>query len=303
MNVLFVGGGRRIELAKRFIARGYKIFAYELHSNVPISSVARIVEGCKWTDEGLSDHLLATIQEHNIDLVFPLQDEAIRLCAELSDVGAKVVASNPETADICFDKFEFEDFIMGVLPNVYPVDISQYPKIIKPRFGFGSRNVRIANSLTDIMRWEKELGDRLYLDNVIQRKIEGVEYSVDSYFDRDCKWVQSVPRTRIRVGSGEVITSKTVYNPKLRSLTALVGEKLGIRGPSNTQWIVDKHGHPYIVEVNARFGGGYTLSMEAGMDTISFIEYDYFGIGKSRVIHPITYNLLLERSYRDHYYG
>jgi len=76
---------------------------------------------------------------------------------------------------------------------------------------------------------------------------------------------------------------------------------LGIVGPSNTQWIIDTKGSLWLLEVNARFGGGYTLSMEAGLDAISLIERDYFG---KDYVYPreIKNNLLLERSYRDHFY-
>ncbi len=45
MNVMFVGGGRRVSLAKRFIAAGFSIFAYETDKNCPISEVATIIEG------------------------------------------------------------------------------------------------------------------------------------------------------------------------------------------------------------------------------------------------------------------
>ena len=36
-NILFIGGGRRVELANLFINHGHKIWSYETSNKVPIS--------------------------------------------------------------------------------------------------------------------------------------------------------------------------------------------------------------------------------------------------------------------------
>jgi len=301
MNVLFVGGGRRVELANRFIARGYNIFAYELHKAVPISSVAKVIEGYSWGDKEIYDHIRTSIYKYNIGLVIPLQDEAVRICSQLKYTSTVMLTSDYDVADICFDKFKFEDFMMNHAPKIYPKDTGVYPKIAKPRFGFGSRSLKVFTTPADIVLAEEQIGERLYFDYVIQRKIHGVEYSVDSYSNRAGNCVDSVPRIRVRVGSGEVITSRTIINNSLKRGTIGILNLLGIRGPSNVQWIIDTNGEPWILEVNARFGGGYTLSMEAGLDAISLIERDYFG-KKYTYPQKIKSNLLLERSYHDHFF-
>ena len=295
MIALFLGGGRRVELAKKFIEKGWRIYSYEKNTKVPIESISTVLLGKEWSDPYIGIDIQNKIDQYKIDLSFPLQDEAVVVLAGLKNVIPSVVSSY-KTALTCFDKLEFENFMLDNFKEYYPEHIPfDFPFIIKPRFGFGSKRIIYVWNSYDIP------GD--YHDAVIQRMILGKEYSVDSYFDRQGKWVDSIPRERLRVGSGEVITSKTIYNSDLIDLTREVGERLGIIGPSNTQIIIEAGSNkPYIIEVNARFGGGYTLSIEAGLDAIRLIEKDYFNLSFEYHRGMWERNFLLERSYRDHYY-
>jgi len=83
MNILFLGGGRRVLLAKRFIERGHSIFSYELDKNVPISSVAEVIEGLPWQHDDILWDIMSKIETHEIDLVIPLMDAGVRVCALL----------------------------------------------------------------------------------------------------------------------------------------------------------------------------------------------------------------------------
>jgi len=101
------------------------------------------------------------------------------------------------------------------------------------------------------------------------------EYTVDAYFNKQGKMVDAVPRIRTRVAGGEVIESTTVIKPKLNQFTREVGEELGLIGPICAQYIVDNENRVYIIEINARFGGGTVLSMEAGLPIIPLLHYEY----------------------------
>lgn len=298
-NVLFLGGGRRVELAKRFKENEWNIFSYEISYKVPISSIAVVISGKSWKDSQIYQDIINVVNKNDIELVIPLQDEAVIIASRLKSLlpdSVAVLASPPETALTCFDKSKFEKFMLDNFGEYYPSFNYSFPTILKPRFGFGSRNIHEIDGYYGF--WASVNQG----DYILQRKITGIEYSVDSYFDRDGNWVDSIPRERIRTCSGEVITSKTVYDEKLISVTKKVNLSLGVIGPSNTQIIVDRIGRPYIIEINARFGGGYTLSIEAGLDVINLIERDYFGGKCSYTSGSWKNNLVLERSYRDHYF-
>lgn len=302
MNALFVGGGRRVELAWKFLNAGYNLYSYELDDKVPIASVAKLVEGLRWDDKNITVDLMNVITEKDIRLVIPLMDAGVPICSRLPELmGVTVLTPSPLTADTCYDKAQFERFMTKNFPILYPTTTAKdFPWIAKPRFGFGSRLIITIENTDD---WDNFTNVHDTRDFVFQKKIEGEEYSVDAYFDKDSNFVDAVPRRRLRIGSGEVITSITEKNTDLEQSTKMIGEKLGLVGPVNVQFIKLLNSSKVInFEVNCRFGGGWTLSMEAGLDAISLIDRDYFGTEFDYEPGQWKNGLLLERSYRDHYY-
>lgn len=302
MNALFVGGGRRVELAWKFVDAGYTVYSYELDHKVPIASVARIVEGLRWDDKNIVVDLMDVIVDNDIRLVLPLMDAGIPVCARLPEImGVTVLTPSRATADICYDKAQYARFMTANFPLMYPsTDGVDFPWIVKPRFGFGSKHII---TIEDTHDWDRFTEIYRTKDFVFQKKIDGDEYSVDAYFDKNGKFVDAVPRRRLRVGSGEVITSLTEKNFDLEQATKMIGEKLGVVGPVNVQFIKKRDSSiVYNFEVNCRFGGGWTLSMEAGLNAIALIDRDYFGLEFKYEPGKWKNGLLLERSYRDHYY-
>jgi len=91
INVLFLGGARRVSLGERFISDGKSIkknvnlFSYELNSNVPISSIAKIIVGLHWNSPLIIEHLKNIIQNHKINIVIPLMDEATVIASILKN--------------------------------------------------------------------------------------------------------------------------------------------------------------------------------------------------------------------------
>lgn len=288
-KVLFVGGGRRVELAKLFLSRNYAVTAYEISKNVPIASVANIIRGKEWYSEETYYQLKESYDVY--DLILPLHDGAITLLSTLADdvSSANIVVSGHIASNIACNKREFQKYMLKFFPELYPDPKDWDGKfILKPNFGFGSRNIIYS---------DMPVTKRGY---VTQAFVEGKEYSVDAYFSPDTGYVDSVPRERIRVAGGEVLTSLTERNTTLQTIVKTIGDKLKIFGPANFQFILNKDGI-YCIEINARFGGGFTFSMKAGFDVISMLERDYLSSDSYNYIeNSWMNNVLLERSYRDH---
>jgi len=263
--ILMVGGGRRVGLASRFITAGYDVLAYEYDTKCPLSQVpyCKVIQGKKWDDITIANDLLELIHDHDIRMIIPLMDEAVHIVS-LLDV-PQAVCSSTHASLTCLDKKKFEEFMLLEFPELYPIGEDSDTYMIKPRFGFGSRGIR-------------EVHGNSYCDpyaEILQRYIEGTEYTVDAYFNKQGKMVDAVPRIRTRVAGGEVIESTTVIKPKLNQFTREVGEELGLIGPICAQYIVDNENRVYIIEINARFGGGTVLSMEAGLPIIPLLHYEY----------------------------
>jgi carbamoyl-phosphate synthase large subunit len=288
MNILFLGGGRRVTLAELFIDRGHKIFAYERSYNVPIASVAEVIMGLKWKDILLVSDLNTIVKDYKIDLIIPLQDEAVQLLAyNKEQLNCKCLVSTKLASMYSFNKFKFSEFIKKEFPELYiethllpiekPFDELQnflntvdYPIIVKPVFGFNSRDITTVENIIQfnhVIKKAIESGD-IY---IYQSLIKGKEYSVDGYVTMSGDFIDAIPRERIRVDGGEVVTSKTKDFPQLVLYSKNIATALGIRGPFNIQFIVNDT-NIKVVEVNARFGGGCTLSIASGVDMPYFIE-------------------------------
>jgi hypothetical protein len=291
MNILFVGGGRRFELAAQFIKHGYKVYGYESNMDTPLSFMCEILLGCRWSDPHIDDHLWACIQEKDC-LALPLQDAAIPILANFGH--KRCVAPGRLPSHICYDKKKLEEFMMHNFSMYYPSCITgRSGYVIKPRHGFGSSGVVHVN-----VEYNEE-------DDVVQRRVYGEEYTVDAYFSKfDHRMIGAVPRIRTRVAGGEVIDSTTVDKPQLSNITKMIGEQLGLSGPSCFQYIIDAYTkRPYLIEINARFGGGATLSLEAGFDMIDMITTEYVEDKPIEKRYPWKEGLRMQRTMRDHFSG
>jgi carbamoyl-phosphate synthase large subunit len=293
MNIMLIGGGRRVSFAELLI--GHNLYSYEASSNQPIASVAKIIVGKKWSDPSFLSHIADEIKSKDINLIIPLMDNALIPCSELKKLCA-VPTSEANTNEICFNKVKFGNFMLDNFKEFYPYDDGTYPKIIKPIFGFGSNGIYSIEN-------EQSLNIFPYdtlIHSIIQKKITGKEYSVDAYFDPSSNCIDTVCRSRIRVVGGEVLTSMTENNDELRDITRKIGGKLKLIGPTCFQYIVSDRA--YILEVNARFGGGSTLSVKSGFNMIKLIMRDYFNIPYDYKPDSWKRNLLMERCMRDYFY-
>jgi predicted ATP-grasp superfamily ATP-dependent carboligase len=290
MNILFVGGGRRLELARQFTKRGYTVHGYELDIDVPLAAEYEVYTGLPWDDPHIERHLKAFIDDMNC-LMLPLQDAAIPILANMGDY--RCITSSRLASHICYDKKKLEEFMMHNFPMFYPsCSVGNRGYVLKPRHGFSSKDIRkVPVTVLD--------------SDVAQELIIGKEYTVDAYFTKGHhKMVGAVPRIRTRVAGGEVIDSTTVDCPQLINITRMIGEQLCLSGPSCFQYIKEKGTQkPYLIEINARFGGGSTLSIHSGFDMIDMITTEY--VKELQIDRPYDWqaDVRMQRSMRDYFSG
>lgn len=295
-KVLFLGAGRRVELINRFNRAGFECYSYEVNQDVPAQDVSFVIQGLPWDAPDIVSDIATAAIINEIDLIIPCQDAAVPIATKLGEIA---VASIYESAMICLDKREFEKFMLDNFSENYP-NFDRYKDtkfVCKPARGYGSNGIVISEDVSILDKPANE-------PYICQRFIKGTEYSVDAYFDKNGKYVDSVQRYRHRVSGGEVIISETVHSPKLANLTEEIGNKIGgLKGPINFQYIFDNkpNGTFYLFEINARFGGGYTLSMEAGLNAIKLIKRDW--LGEEFEYTPNQWkHVVLQRSFKDHYF-
>ncbi len=266
-DVLFLGGGRRVSMAREFYRNGYRVHSYEIKKEVPIALVANVVVGLHWDDDEVIQDILKKCKELMIDVVVPFDDKATVLLSQ-SDWDVPVVVS--PLAEFCYDKARFHAFMTGYFPEIYPGDpLKDGEAVLKPRWGYGSRGIKFLSRQDDKLA---------YNDNyIVQQRVYGTEYSVDAYFNKEGRYVAGVSRTRDRVANGEVLDSTVRMDHTILAYTAAVGEKLRLVGPTCFQFIKsEEDGNlPQLIEVNARFGGGAVLSLAAGLPMVNWLTDEY----------------------------
>jgi carbamoyl-phosphate synthase large subunit len=206
-----------------------------------------------------------------------------------------------ETVRICIDKLETFKMLCrhGIPTPETTQDIGKikFPCIVKPKFSRGSRLVYKVNDGYDLKFYSR----KLFLDNVekpiIQEFVEGTEFSVDIFADLNGKPLSIVPRIRLQVESGISVKSMTVYDSEIIGYCEKIVRTFNLIGPAVIQCIKKDRTIKFI-EINARFGGGSILSLEADPSIIT----NLIRIAERKEPVPsegFTENLVMMRYYNE----
>jgi carbamoyl-phosphate synthase large subunit len=302
INILFLGGAKRVSLAERLISAGkslgkeVKIFSYELDKYVPIAGVGEVIIGLKWKDEKIYEHLTETINQYNIHILLPFVDPATLTASVLKDKLPNVFipVSDLATCDIFFDKSKANDWFLAQDFPVPHQNLAQFPLIAKPIKGSASQGIEKLESESELTQF---LANHQAEDYLIQGFIAGDEYTVDCYVDMEGEVMSVVPRKRLETISGEVSKSVTQKDALLINLSEQILVKANFKGAITIQFLKDSS-NVYIMEINPRFGGGVISSIEAGADSPLMILKDYLKIKNEKVTNWKD-NLLMMRANRE----
>jgi carbamoyl-phosphate synthase large subunit len=272
------GGPAGVSVIRSLLARpDLEVFAADMDgwaSGLYLVPAARrrIVEPGK--SESFVDGVAAIVAADGIDVVFSTVDvELPALAARRAELGAVLAAPSLATLETTLDKFALAERCAPLLrvPTtrlLNPAGVGepwQFPVIVKPRRGAGSRGVRLVadrEQLEAIANTPEARDDAL----IIQEHLPGEEYSVDVIAGADGGVVAAVPRTRTRVDSGVSIAGRTVHDEALESTAGAVARAIGLVGVANVQLRRDSRGIPALLEVNPRFPGAMPLTIAAGVD-------------------------------------
>jgi carbamoyl-phosphate synthase large subunit len=292
-TVLISSAGRRVELLRAFrhtldTLGGGRVLATDLswysgafHDADEAFPVPRI------TSPDFVPRMLAICEQQHVDLVVPTLDPELPVYAAARDrfaaIGTTVAISSPEVAAIAGDKQHTHDWLVA---NGFPTVVQgtvddvrsdpsawPFPLIVKPRFGSASIGVAVVHDLDALEHAAP--GD----DAIVQTLATGTEHTIDLLADRTGRCLAAIPRKRIEVRAGEVSKAVTVRVPALAELAEKMCAALpGPFGALNFQVFVSPDaGQLAVIEVNARFGGGYPLSYAAGADFPLALVQDALG--------------------------
>ncbi len=222
-------------------------------------------------DDKLED-LISGLRSQKINIVLPTRDGELmfwsRHAARLKAEGVHVIVSEYEPLSRCLDKLDFSTFGQATnlpfIPSSDRIeDISGDRFVVKERFGAGSRAIGINLDRTQAVAHATTLEQPIF-----QPYIDGLEFSVDAWVNREHKVKGLVLRRRDKVVNGESQITTTFTNKILESQVQKVIESLELCGPVVLQVILDANGGVHVIECNARFGGASTTGIAAGVNSL-----------------------------------
>lgn len=300
VNILFLGGAKRVSMGRKFIEAGrrlgmdVKLFSYELSPYVPVACIAEVIIGLKWADPDVTADLHRIIKEKGIDIMIPFVDGAVEVAARCRDEYGDVWVPVGDAAlsASMFDKVEADSLFHSL---DLPVPGSEkFPLIAKPRFGSASKGLIILHDAAELEALGERARDYLIQECITQRK----EITVDCYVTLEGEILTAVSRYRIDVQGGEVVTTATFRNPQVYALVFNILNRTGLRGAVTIQLIEQPDGNLLLMEINPRLGGGAVTAVAAGADIPGYILGDWAGMPLTPC-HDWNDHILLTRYLSD----
>jgi carbamoyl-phosphate synthase large subunit len=264
--VLLTGVGKRYDIVSAF-AQHTKVVACDPNPLAPAQYAATVRAAVPLIkDDAYIPALRALCDEHDVGAVIPLTDldiEVLALARERGELPEALVPSS-EVARRTFDKYAchqlLEEHGLPSPPTVLPGgDVASYPVMIKPIHGSGARNIFPARDA----RQAAFFCDYIDEPVMIQRLMDGPEFSIDCLGDRDGRCLNAIPRSMLESRGGESIKGEVLDDAELRGLAVDVMEALRVRGPATIQVFRDRELGLGITDVNTRFGGAFPAPMYA----------------------------------------
>jgi carbamoyl-phosphate synthase large subunit len=273
-GVLLTGVGKRYDIVSAFAQHATVVAAdpnplapaqYAAHHRVAVPRIA---------DPEYVPVLQALCEEHSVGAVVPLTDLDIEVLAYARAAGRlPAFVPDPEIARATFDKYEAHLLLgrhgLPSPPTVLPGEpVPSFPVMVKPRQGSGARSIHRA----DDARAAEFFVEYVQEPTMVQRLMDGPEFSIDCLSDLDGRCLNAIPRTMIESRGGESIKGTVIADAELIGLGRRVVESLGVRGPCTVQVFRDREIGLGITDVNTRFGGAFPGPMYAARPGHSYPE-------------------------------
>ena len=274
IGVLLTGVGKRYDIVSAF-AQHATVIAADPNPLAPAQYAAHVRCAVpRIDDREYVPALRALCEEHRVGAVIPLTDLDIEVLATARAAGElPAFVPDPEIARATFDKYEahllLERLGLPSPPTVLPGEpVAHYPVMVKPRQGSGARSIHRA----DDARGVDFFVDYVDEPTMVQRLMDGPEFSIDCLSDLTGRCLNAIPRTMIESRGGESIKGTVIADQELINLGRHVVESLGVRGPCTVQVFRDREIGLGITDVNTRFGGAFPAPMYAALPGHTYPE-------------------------------
>lgn len=225
MNILITSAGRRVSLVRAFQNELKKLYpnanVYTTDMAPKLSSACQVADGFfkvkRVSDSNYIMDLLKLCIDNGIKLIIPTIDTELKVLSESKSIfeenGIKCLVSDYGIIKDCRDKRKTHKLFERLNVNFaeeYSHDNPKFPLFIKPIDGSCSKDLYYIKDRSELTTNLIDNRDLMFLEYIDPK--ENKEYTLDLYFDKNCKLKCIVPRERIEVRSGEINKGKTTKN-------------------------------------------------------------------------------------------
>jgi hypothetical protein len=331
MNILITSAGRRgyiVEYFKKALKGNGEV---HVGNSSPFSTAFAYADRTVITpliySEEYIPFLLSYCKKYSITMLISLFDIDLMILAQnkkkFEEEGICVIVSNSEVIRRCNDKWETYLFCKSeniTTPRTY-IDLQkaknelktgnlQFPVIIKPRWGMGSLQIYSADNLEELETLYKKCKRdirKTYLkyesdadiENsvLIQERMVGQEYGIDIINDLQGNFQRAIAKKKYGLRAGETDCAEIIKNKEMDEFSEHLAKILGHIGNLDVDAFVS-NGKIYLLEMNARFGGGYPFSYLAGADLPSAIIRWVSGEKLNGELEGVRYGKIMHKDIR-----
>ncbi|MFL6353878.1 MAG: ATP-grasp domain-containing protein [Bryobacteraceae bacterium] len=294
VNILISSAGRRVSLMNCFreslselgiSGRVIAVDATPYSAAVQLADDFYLVPRC--TDPNFIPEIQQICEQEQVHLVVPTIDPELPAYAaareQFRKQGTAIAISSPDTVRICNNKILTHEWLVAqgvpvpkqAAPEVVLADSRDWllPLVVKPIDGSGSLGVRTVTSFGELAALVSKSNGV-----IVQECIQGAEYTINVFLDREGRCLCAVPHFRMEVRGGEVSKGVTVKSREMMHLADTIVESMpGACAALNVQCFSTAAGDLKVIEINARFGGGYPLAHRAGAPMTTWLIEEILG--------------------------
>ena len=215
-----------------------------------------------------------------LDAIFVGSDDELLVLADAkkrieSESGARVIAGDLMALEIARDKWKTFEFCktngISCPDTVLPHDAENfikdhdYPIIVKPTAGYGSREIYVARNSDDVYHGIAAI-EAAGWQPILQRYVPGEEFTSGITVDEKRSYVMSAITMQKTVKHGQTYKAIIDDYESVRKSAENVALKMGAAGPANVQARLDSDGKPILIEVNPRFSASCPMRSIAGVN-------------------------------------
>lgn len=301
------GGGAGNEAIFRLLSYRYELYFVDsdisnIDPTIPLNNKRQIPPA---NDKNFLKVLKNICSDLEVDLLIPGVDEELLLIADSKDGWGKTQIMLPQASyvKVMLDKLKMiraleENHILAPKTESLNHDIQNFdfPCIIKPREGRGSRGVFSVNNKEEVESFQRKIGNSIE-SYVLQSKYFGDEYTVQMIADSHGELICSVP-VKLSLKKGITIKAKVNNNALVVEACKLIHEKIPCCGTYNIQLILTDDGLVYPFEINPRISTTFCLVLASGVDPIDIFFNGRINLSSISFKNGIS----LSRHWYNHFY-